>query len=230
MRNFSRFLNPPPPVPGFPESARPSSREAVLGLARTENRRGLHRFVEAMLAEYEQTEGPDDESRAILERLFDAMESPDVRWEHEWSVGDTLMWENRGGLMHTGRMDYPRNEARLFIRTTVRGVPTRAWEFASLSNERDRPALAMPRAQSIIDVLLTFGWRDSRQDPITLPMGRSFDRAAICTPIRMEFPFGMGWVRFNVPENSTFDMSMLWGSSGICETLLAIIFPKGLQL
>lgn len=47
------------------------------------------------------------------------------------------------------------------------GVPQRAWEFTSLSNERDRPALAMPRAQSIVDLLLTFGWRDSRQDPLT---------------------------------------------------------------
>ena len=48
------------------------------------------------------------------------------------------------------------------------GVPKRAWEFASLSNERDRPALAMPRAQSVVDLLLTFGWRDSRQDPLTV--------------------------------------------------------------
>lgn len=47
------------------------------------------------------------------------------------------------------------------------GVPTRAWHFASLSNERDRPALALPVAQSIVDVLVTFGWRESRQDPIT---------------------------------------------------------------
>lgn len=70
---------------------------------------------------------PDDESEAILERLYDAMEAPQVRWEHEWSVGDTLMWENRGGLMHSGRMDYPRDEARTFIRTTVRGVPTTPW-------------------------------------------------------------------------------------------------------
>ncbi len=48
------------------------------------------------------------------------------------------------------------------------GVPRRAWEFASLSNERDRPALSMPVAQSIVDVLTTFGWRDSRQDPLTV--------------------------------------------------------------
>lgn len=48
------------------------------------------------------------------------------------------------------------------------GTPARGWEFASLSNERDRPALAMPRAQSIIDTLATFGWREARQSPQTV--------------------------------------------------------------
>ncbi len=48
------------------------------------------------------------------------------------------------------------------------GDPRRAWEFTSLSNERDRPALALPAAQSVVDVLLTFGWRDSRQDPVSV--------------------------------------------------------------
>lgn len=48
------------------------------------------------------------------------------------------------------------------------GAPRRAWEFTSLSNERDRPALALPMAQSVVDVLMTFGWRDSRPNPITV--------------------------------------------------------------
>jgi hypothetical protein len=48
------------------------------------------------------------------------------------------------------------------------GVPRRAWEFTSLSNERDRPALSLPNAQSILDVLVTFGWRQSRPNPITI--------------------------------------------------------------
>ncbi|HYG77285.1 MAG TPA: DUF1553 domain-containing protein [Planctomycetota bacterium] len=47
------------------------------------------------------------------------------------------------------------------------GVPRRAWEFSSLSNERDRPALSLPVAQTITDVLTRFGWRESRQAPIT---------------------------------------------------------------
>ena len=66
----------------------------------------------------------DEESEELLEQLFDVMDQPEFRWEHEWSVGDTLMWENRGGTMHTGRLDYPRDEARRFIRTTVMGGPT----------------------------------------------------------------------------------------------------------
>jgi len=45
------------------------------------------------------------------------------------------------------------------------GIPQRAWQFAALSNERDRPALAKPRAQIIADVLTAFGWRESRAEP-----------------------------------------------------------------
>jgi hypothetical protein len=48
------------------------------------------------------------------------------------------------------------------------GTPAHAWEFTSLSNERDRPALSMPRAQPIVDALCAFGWRESRQGPQTV--------------------------------------------------------------
>jgi hypothetical protein len=47
------------------------------------------------------------------------------------------------------------------------GSPRRAWEFASLSNERDRPSLALPRAQAVTDVLEAFGWSGARQSPRT---------------------------------------------------------------
>lgn len=47
------------------------------------------------------------------------------------------------------------------------GYPKRAWEFASLSNERDRPSLSLPRAQAVTDVLEAFGWTGSRQNPRT---------------------------------------------------------------
>lgn len=46
------------------------------------------------------------------------------------------------------------------------GVPDRAWMFASLNNERDRPSLALPHAQTTVDVLQAFGWTGARQKPI----------------------------------------------------------------
>ncbi|MDF1859948.1 MAG: DUF1553 domain-containing protein [Verrucomicrobiales bacterium] len=46
------------------------------------------------------------------------------------------------------------------------GVPQRAWMFASLNNERDRPSLALPYAQTVVDVLEAFGWNGSRQMPV----------------------------------------------------------------
>jgi hypothetical protein len=48
------------------------------------------------------------------------------------------------------------------------GTPRRSWELTSLSNERDRPALALPVAQGIVDLLGAYGWRESRPNPITV--------------------------------------------------------------
>ncbi len=48
------------------------------------------------------------------------------------------------------------------------GRPQRAWEFVGLSNERDRPSLGKPSAQPFMDVLVNFGWRDSRPEAKTL--------------------------------------------------------------
>jgi cytochrome c553 len=47
------------------------------------------------------------------------------------------------------------------------GAPRRAWMLASLSNERDRPSLNLPKAQAVVDVLEAFGWTGSRQNPRT---------------------------------------------------------------
>jgi len=64
----------------------------------------------------------EHESDTILDTLFDHIHTAGTtgaHWEHEWQVGDTLMWENRGGLFHSGRLDYPLNQRRIMIRTTI---------------------------------------------------------------------------------------------------------------
>lgn len=47
------------------------------------------------------------------------------------------------------------------------GSPRRAWELVTVSNERDRPSMSLPVAQSIIDLMSAYGWRQQRQDPLT---------------------------------------------------------------
>jgi hypothetical protein len=42
------------------------------------------------------------------------------------------------------------------------GVPRRAWELVGLSGERDRPSLALPRAQPLVDLMAAYGWREAR--------------------------------------------------------------------
>jgi hypothetical protein len=45
------------------------------------------------------------------------------------------------------------------------GAPARSWMLVSLSNERDRPSLTLPRAAAVVEVLQTFGWSAERQVP-----------------------------------------------------------------
>lgn len=47
------------------------------------------------------------------------------------------------------------------------GRPRRAWMYVSLSNERDRPSLTLPRAAVVAEVLESFGWSAARQTPRT---------------------------------------------------------------
>lgn len=45
------------------------------------------------------------------------------------------------------------------------GPAHRAWQLTSLSNERDRPSLSLPKAAAVVECLEAFGWRSARQAP-----------------------------------------------------------------
>jgi taurine dioxygenase len=66
---------------------------------------------------------PREEGDAILAELWAHCEQKQFQWEQEWQVGDTIMWENRSAW-HSGSLDYPLDQLRMFYRTTVRGTPT----------------------------------------------------------------------------------------------------------
>lgn len=60
-----------------------------------------------------------DENEAILEQLFDISEDPSIVFEHEWKLGDLVMWDNYASI-HM-RRDFPRDEPRLMRRLTLEG-------------------------------------------------------------------------------------------------------------
>jgi len=63
---------------------------------------------------------PEEESDALLAALFDHAERPDFVYRHVWRVGDLLVWDNRCS-MHA-RDDFPSDQRRLMLRTTVKGT------------------------------------------------------------------------------------------------------------
>lgn len=69
----------------------------------------------------------EEEGDSVLNVLYDALHEAGAE-EHDWRVGDTIIWENRGGLMHTGKLDYPRDERRIMIRCTIGNSPIEAYQ------------------------------------------------------------------------------------------------------
>ncbi len=63
---------------------------------------------------------PEAESDALLQRLFDHAERPELIYQHVWQPGDYVVWDNR--CINHARTDFPSGERRLLRRTTVQGV------------------------------------------------------------------------------------------------------------
>lgn len=78
------------------------------------------------------------------------------------------MFVAAGKDLKAGELNFDVDGANNYAKFLNLGRPDRAWHFTSLSNERDRPSLALPFAQDFVSHLETFGWRSSRQDPLTV--------------------------------------------------------------
>jgi alpha-ketoglutarate-dependent taurine dioxygenase len=60
-----------------------------------------------------------DAGRALLDELLERSTTPGRVYRHEWSVGDTVIWDNRG-VLHRA-LQYEPTSAREMFRTTVLG-------------------------------------------------------------------------------------------------------------
>jgi taurine dioxygenase len=59
------------------------------------------------------------DSEALLNALFERVESPDIIYEHVWQLGDLIMWDNLSCLH--ARTDWPKEQLRKLRRCTVIG-------------------------------------------------------------------------------------------------------------
>ena len=62
-----------------------------------------------------------DESDALLAEAFTHLYSDEHIYEHQWRLGDLLMWDN-AAVQHRATFDYDLPLRRLMYRTTVRGT------------------------------------------------------------------------------------------------------------
>jgi taurine dioxygenase len=60
-----------------------------------------------------------DESRALLDRLIETAERPELIYRHVWRIGDVVMWDNRCTLH--GRTGFDPSHRRMLRRVTVKG-------------------------------------------------------------------------------------------------------------
>lgn len=62
----------------------------------------------------------DEEAQPLLNAIYDHMEKEEFLYEHKWQLGDLLLWDNR--CSSHARRDFPSDQRRLMIRTTVKGL------------------------------------------------------------------------------------------------------------
>jgi taurine dioxygenase len=75
-------------------------------------------YVNRLMTEYI-VDMPRAASDALLKRVFDHQEQPEFQYEHQWRVGDVLIWDNRCTLH--ARRNFDDGHLRKLRRVTVSG-------------------------------------------------------------------------------------------------------------
>ncbi len=90
-------------------------------------------------------------------------------WRHRLSAEQVVdsLHHVAGVAMDTEAITFDPEASQKIENFLNLGEASRAWQLTSLSNERDRPSLSLPKAATIVECLEAFGWRQSRQSPLT---------------------------------------------------------------
>lgn len=124
--------------------------------------RRLTRLITTSAAYQREATGENLAALSADKRFFNA---PGRRRLTAEQVVDTLH-AAAGKAIDSEEITFVHDGRHTLERRQTLGMPKRAWMFASLNNERDRPSLALPHAQTAVDVLEAFGWNGSRQMPV----------------------------------------------------------------
>ena len=131
------------------------------------------------------------------------------------------MFASAGKQLHAGQMNIDVDGSRSYKSSLNLGRPHRAWMFTSSSNERDRPSLSLPLSENFLTMMQAFGWRTSRQDPLT----QRDDTVTVLQPAILAN--GVVAKRFTrMSEDSIFTELAL--DSQPLETLITRVFERSL--
>ena len=100
-----------------------ATSQAVHPVIRTHDETGRKAIYVNRLMSVKIEDLPDDESDALLNLLFDHSEKPEFVYTHVWRKGDLIVWDNR--CSSHARTDFPSDQRRLLLRTTVKGAVKR---------------------------------------------------------------------------------------------------------
>ncbi len=113
-------------------------------------------------------------SRTYQRRAIDETHVPrafvySAPWRHRLSAEQVVdsLHSVAGVAMETEAITFDPEASQKIENFLNLGEASRAWQLTSLSNERDRPSLSLPKAATIVECLEAFGWRQSRQSPLT---------------------------------------------------------------
>jgi taurine dioxygenase len=65
---------------------------------------------------------PEEEGKALIEKLFEHVKRPEFVYRHQWKVGDLLLWDNYS-TQHRATGGYQLPQRRHMWRTTIQGFP-----------------------------------------------------------------------------------------------------------
>jgi len=94
--------------------------EAVHPVFRTHDETGRKAIYVDRLMSVRVIDMPEAESDELLNAVFDHSERPEFIYRHVWRVGDLIVWDNRCSAH--ARDDFPSDQRRLMLRTTVKGT------------------------------------------------------------------------------------------------------------